>query len=224
MITQEFLHKAYTLDKRSLRDIAKECRCSFPNVRFYIKKYNIPLRTSCSTPVDLINKKKYKLEYLYPTGERGLKGEIIWLCKCDCGNKTKVPSSKFKIQKSCGCFIKEVNRKLRYKGYGDLSGTFMSKILGAAGKRGLEVNLDIEFLWNLFLYQDKKCALSGKTIIIKDRNGTASLDRIDSSKGYTKENVQWVDRKVNFMKQNLKEDEFILLCKQIVKHSKKKVK
>lgn len=49
----------------------------------------------------------------------------------------------------------------------------------------------------------------------------ASLDRIDSSKGYTKDNVQLVAFIVNYMKNALSESEFLTICNGIVKKAKK---
>jgi hypothetical protein len=53
-----------------------------------------------------------------------------------------------------------------------------------------------------------------------DKHGetTASLDRINSKKGYTKDNVQWVHKWINFMKQDLDEEEFITFCEAIVNY------
>ena len=44
---------------------------------------------------------------------------------------------------------------------------------------------------------------------------TASLDRIDNSKGYLKGNVQWVHKDVNMAKGTMKNDSFIAMCKTI---------
>ena len=44
---------------------------------------------------------------------------------------------------------------------------------------------------------------------------TASLDRIDNTKGYIIDNVQWVHKQVNFMKGTMKQTEFIEFCKLI---------
>ena len=38
---------------------------------------------------------------------------------------------------------------------------------------------------------------------------------IDSSKGYIKDNVQWVHKDVNFMKQSLPQEKFIDYCRKI---------
>jgi len=56
----------------------------------------------------------------------------------------------------------------------------------------------IEEAWQVFLAQDKKCAISGvelkfaKNYMKDPTSQTASLDRKDSAKDYTPENVQWV--------------------------------
>ena len=44
----------------------------------------------------------------------------------------------------------------------------------------------------------------------KDYDATASLDRIDSSKGYIKGNVQWVHKNINYMKQEMTNEEFLV--------------
>jgi len=44
---------------------------------------------------------------------------------------------------------------------------------------------------------------------------TASLDRIDSTKGYTLDNIQWVHKTLNRLKMNLDNQEFIEWCKKL---------
>ena len=43
------------------------------------------------------------------------------------------------------------------------------------------------------------------------------IDRIDSSKGYVKGNVQWVHKNVNLMKGKFDQEYFIEMCKKITK-------
>jgi hypothetical protein len=116
--------------------------------------------------------------------------------------------------------------KLEHQGVGDISKTFYSYIKRNANLRGIlwGENVSIEFLWNLYLQQNKLCALSGVPIgfsskIINSsvdwKNTTASLDRIDSQLGYTVDNVQWVHKDVNLMKNNLTQLRFIELCRLI---------
>jgi dCMP deaminase len=116
-----------------------------------------------------------------------------------------------------------------YKGYYDLSGKYWYDIKYCAAKRKINFSnkLTIEYAWDLFVKQDKKCALSGLDIAlypdIKTRN-TASLDRIDSSKGYEIDNVQWLHKKVNNLKCDFNNEETVNLCRKIVKNSMKNIK
>ena len=48
---------------------------------------------------------------------------------------------------------------------------------------------------------------------------TASLDRIDSKKGYIEGNIQWVHKDINRMKWAFNEDYFIKLCNNIYQYN-----
>ena len=71
--------------------------------------------------------------------------------------------------------------------------------------------------------QNFKCALSGLNITLPynhndfliNRNWTASVDRIDSDKPYTKNNIQFVHKDINKMKNNFDEKLFINYCKAV---------
>lgn len=53
-------------------------------------------------------------------------------------------------------------------------------------------------MWELFLKQRGKCALTGEDLKLGYKNNqTASLDRIDNSIGYEKNNIQWVHKDIN---------------------------
>ena len=93
-------------------------------------------------------------------------------------------------------------------------------------RKKLTFDLNGKYLWNLFLKQDRKCALSGIEICFPKAWGaksktsiTASLDRIDSSKGYVIDNVQWVHKQINTMKMNMSDNEFIHLCRMVTKNN-----
>jgi hypothetical protein len=80
--------------------------------------------------------------------------------------------------------------------------------------------ISIDDLVKLFNNQNGKCALTGwdMTMILGSGviNTNASIDRIDSSKGYIDGNIQFVCRIVNTAKSNLSQDEFINLCETII--------
>ena len=146
-----------------------------------------------------------------------------WICKCDCGKIKNVAGTALRNgkSKSCGCLAIELSIKRAWKGYGEVSATFLYEIKRHATDKNRKFNLTAKYLWNLFLKQKRCCALSGIPLsFASGRNsydGNASVDRIDSSKGYIIGNVQWVDKKINLMKSNLDQKIFINLCQQISK-------
>ena len=154
-------------------------------------------------------------------------GHIRYVCKCDCGNYCNILGTHL-IQentKTCGCDKPIGKTHKQWKGCGEISGDFWySHILRSAnGNKGrrhpVELSVSLEQVWDLFLKQERKCALSGLTLTFpkfnKDKSWTASLDRIDSSKGYITENIQWVHKDVNIMKNKYDQDYFISFCKLI---------
>lgn len=72
--------------------------------------------------------------------------------------------------------------------------------------------------------QKFKCALTGWPIEFPEvghpQKAPASLDRIDSKKGYTKVNTQLVTRQVNMMKQAYTQEDFIAVCTAVADKAK----
>lgn len=144
---------------------------------------------------------------------------VFWICQCDCGKEKSVAAKHLKQGRisSCGCrHYVSGKRNPCWKGYEDLSGRQWSRIIDGAKERELEFEITIQDAWNLFEKQKRKCALSGINLQFGyDGTGNASLDRIDSSKGYVNGNIQWVDKRVNKMKMEFNQSEFIDMCKKI---------
>lgn len=155
-----------------------------------------------------------------------LKHRSYWKCQCNCGNMTSVSGQSLKSgsTKSCGCKSVRVGKNSPYWiGYEDISGTFWEKVKFNAMDRNIPFELTIEDAWNIFKNQNEKCALTREPISFGRRTKdihTASLDRIDSSKGYTKDNVQWVHVKINFLKGALSEIELYHWCELLMKYKK----
>lgn len=87
-----------------------------------------------------------------------------------------------------------------------------------AKKYGDIFDLDEEYLDQMRKNQQNKCSLSD---IDFDEKNMPSIDRIDSKKGYIKENVQLVLYEINKMKSNLDEKRFIYLCEKVSLKGKK---
>jgi hypothetical protein len=154
----------------------------------------------------------------------------IWKCKCDCGNITEAYTAKLNggRKKSCGCLLSGEGHYM-WTGYKGMSGYAWLKIKNRSKTENREFTITASDIWNLYEKQNRKCALSGEKITFEhDENGilcgeqTASLDRIDSKKGYTLDNVQWVHKDLNIMKMDMIQDNFIYWCKKIANNFKDK--
>ena len=159
--------------------------------------------------------------------EENLKGRSMWLCKCKCGEEKIVIGSNLtnESSKSCGCLQKETKNS-QWTGVGEISGGYWYEHVirsanGSKGRKEKECNITKEYMWDLFLLQNRKCALSGIELSFpnhgKDSSYTASIDRIDSSLGYIEGNVQWVHKDINIMKNKFDQAHFINLCNLISK-------
>jgi hypothetical protein len=164
------------------------------------------------------------------TGEKFGRWKIIergnapasWKCQCECGTIREVSQSHLVSGKSTGCIkcSKLNERSSQFTGYEEISGNRFSDIKHKAIKRNYEFSVTIEYIWNLFLLQERKCALSGVDICFGEKSkdyGTASLDRINNEKGYIEGNVQWLHKDINKMKNTHDQNYFLALCKKIAK-------
>lgn len=145
-----------------------------------------------------------------------------WAVRCDCGAEAYVravllrngQSSKCAKCRDSGEFVKR-HRNANWKGHGKVGGTEYNSMKRRAISKGYAVEVTIEDLDALFKAQEEKCALTGIPLTICSGRGNASIDRIDSKKGYIPGNVQWVDKRVNMMKNAIPEAEFVELCRLI---------
>ena len=148
---------------------------------------------------------------------------IQWNCACDCGSNIIVNTSNLLGggTKSCGCLKKEElvkrNKLGRHpRGTRNIPWSEFKRIMDGAHKRKHEFNITIEFIQKLLEKQNYKCAVTGLSIKVHPiKEKTASLDRIDSSIGYKEDNVQWVHKDINWMKQDYSMEEFVSYCQLV---------
>jgi hypothetical protein len=90
--------------------------------------------------------------------------------------------------------------------------------------RKIDFEITKDDIWGLFIKQNRKCALTGCDIIFSKIKGetTASVDRIDSKKIYTLDNIQIVHKDINRLKMAFPVDVFISMCKKVSDNFKNK--
>jgi hypothetical protein len=177
-----------------------------------------------------VNLKGQKFNKLLVVCEKFRKNrQIYWECQCECGNIVTACTGKLRYGhvKSCGCIKKAPKTKYGkahagWNGYGEISGSIWNRIKQSAKQRSKEFTIKIEEAWEIYENQGGKCALTDLPLVfaqtskdLRNRLNTCSLDRIDSSKGYILGNVQWVHVKINYMKQNFSQQEFIDFCGKV---------
>ncbi len=200
-----------------LRGVTKQC----PNC--YAKKPKAGMQTGKRfgkwTVVDVND-----FTYLYRKDGKVL--ERQYRCVCDCGTVKYIRTSHITrgLSKQCD--------KCRLQSYytnkvGCIPMMDIQRYKAGAQKRKKEWAVEPQYLYELYEQQSRSCAVSGVLIEFSEKGvgtigakdiSTASLDRIDSSKGYVVGNVQWVHKDVNKMKMDLPEEKFLSIVKQIYEH------
>ena len=89
-----------------------------------------------------------------------------------------------------------------------------------APQRGIDFNLSLEMIHCVFIYQNWICAGSGRNLSVKTGDpNRASIDRIDSNRGYEIDNIQIVTAAYNQMKNDRTQeftDALILDCARVI--------
>jgi len=163
----------------------------------------------------------------------GISVRKFYVCKCICG--VEITRTKSYMDKnlqttrtmSCGC--KNPNKQLgsnskTWRGYGQVSAEYLAGLRIRAKRKNIDFNITPKYMWELFLKQNQQCILSGQSIALAESKRTnqimtASIDRIDPTKGYVEDNVQWVHTIVNYMKHTSTNLDFINWCHKISTHN-----
>lgn len=104
-----------------------------------------------------------------------------------------------------------------------LSGRWLGSLHNNAKNRSIAVEVSMEDIEKQWKKQNGICAISGIKLEVpictnKGNSGTGSLDRIDSSKNYTKDNIQWIHKKLQILKWNMSIEEVLEWCRLILKY------
>ena len=162
----------------------------------------------------------------FPSGQK----QQHWKVRCvNCGNEKILSYTKIigEYQNGCSSCVKD-----RFSGpdsfnwkipeVQNVTSMYYHKLKKCAEKRKLVFDVSREYLDEIFIKQNKKCVYTGYDLYFGNSKirGTASLDRIDSTQGYVKNNIQWVHKDVNTIKWDLSHNKFVEICKLITENFK----
>lgn len=203
--------------KFGLASVCKECHSSYRKKRYYENRDK-----------ELNQVKEYQLRTYGPRPKRPVKSEKQnQVCKkagrtvevnCEaCGEGIFITKKEFDkgVKKFC-------SKSCRKTSYRSVYGRYLYQVQRRSKKLGRDFDLDEDYLKTLLeVVQGNRCALTNVPITLRDEReesclyNSASLDRIDNSKGYTKDNVQWVVLGANYMKLDFHENEVHVLLRLI---------
>lgn len=165
--------------------------------------------------------KELPINVVYSGNTKTKNGKIVskWEVECIyCGRKRYINRRNHAVylasSKCKYCSNKSNHPQGEYKG---IRVSFFNKYKLSANNRGIVYDIDLEYVAWLAEFQNYKCFYSGLDLKFNGdfKDITASIDRIDSSFGYIENNVCWVHKDINMMKQQFSEERFIELCKLV---------
>lgn len=146
-----------------------------------------------------------RLTLVERTNERR-NGAVVWLCSCSCGSTTRVVAGSLQAgrSRSCGCGQARVthggSRSREYK--------MLTTSKRRAKVTGREFNLELTDI-----VVPKLCPVLGIPLSWSSRitDNTPSVDRVDNSKGYTKDNIRIISMRANRIKSQASAEELRLV-------------
>lgn len=159
--------------------------------------------------------------------EKGNKGQLKYLCKCDCGNEHIVTGESLRSgkSKSCGCFKKEFVEKNKFKRNENREIAILkiqySHLKRRNKNKGFSEIISFDEFCKLSKMRCYYCDIEYSRILEDRYNEMKSkgkisdtvvkingIDRIDSSKGYENNNVVTCCCKCNIAKHTMTQNEF----------------
>lgn len=185
---------------------------------------------------DLTAKQFERITVIEYAGSRNGRG-ALWKCQCNCGNPDtfiiRGDSLKGGLTRSCGCLAREHSQKpkIRQRKYNTLTiDNCYGKHSYEAKKRGFTPILKDEWLKIVLLpcfycgkidtrnpqeYRQKAFPKMTQEDIKKYEKQINGLDRINSSKPYTTDNIVPCCTMCNWMKNSFMQEEFLNKIKEI---------
>ena len=135
------------------------------------------------------------------------------------------PSSKENLNAICKVCLRKNVKKYRNKSTNTLEGYLayrLYSVKGRAKRKNTICDITVADLMSLYKEQKGLCKLSQVEMTCDGgrKKSSLSIDRIDNTKGYTKDNIQMLCYIVNIMKLNMKSEELIFWCSKIMENTK----
>lgn len=207
---------------------AEEKNCSVCGNLFIPKSHNAKC---CSEECKKINRRSKSSSHAKIKKEAVVKTPIIRSCRF-CSTQFVAKNHHHFICDNKEC--KRIGHLLStYKSVSGNWGRYLKSLCRKREDEKRSKQFTVDELMQVLVKQDYKCALSGVELTCKMEmnpdfvgNGkrhlwptNVSIDRIDSTKGYTLDNVQLVCVVLNVAKSNLPQNDYIDWCKKVAEYN-----
>ena len=186
---------------------------------------------------NIIGNKYGRLTVIKTLDEKGNRGQLKYLCKCDCGKSHIVTGESLRSgkSKSCGCLKKEFIEKNKFKRNMDRENAMLKVQYSHLKRRnrlkGFTNVITFDEFCNLSKAKCYYCGIENSREIEDCYNETKTkgkisdtvikingIDRIDSNKGYSFDNVVACCKYCNGAKNTMTQEEFKEWIKRVYEH------
>lgn len=238
---KEFERKPYRVKKNKNAFCSHSCQVRYGVEQLSLKSKSTCTCTNCGKDFETSTKglkrrnKKYgifctkKCYYEFISG-KDFSTYIDLTCSV-CG---KVFSRKASIERSSRktflriCCSRKCSSAVEHDSVEDLKARLFYQLSGVIRHGTIEVGEDVtgEYLLEVWNKQNQKCVYTGEPLVLKYHRkrgeklvNQASIDRIDSSKGYVRGNIEFVSLMANYAKNSWTKEQFIEFCKAVARHA-----
>ena len=146
------------------------------------------------------------------------RGKTEFYCSLECAGKNKKNLEHLTKFKNNFLDKKYTRQRDKYAGFR----WYMKVIKKSSKKRKHFYDVDIKYLETLWEQQDGICPFTKQKLVLKKYSDdnisapySASIDRIDNSKGYMKGNIRFVALMFNYARNRFSDEQVIDFCKQV---------
>lgn len=160
-------------------------------------------------------------------------GNVVWGCKCECGNFARVASTNliYRNKKSCGCLVNEYEEEIRRQEFTKKEEVVYSTALNgvyksyqySAKKRNHNFNLNLKQFYDLILQNCYYCGIPPNIWRIFNETHfiiSNGIDRVNNKKGYEIGNVVACCQNCNRSKKDLSIEDFKIYVTRLIDNSK----
>jgi hypothetical protein len=178
---------------------------------------------------DLTNTRFGRWMVLHKDGVR--KKNILWRCRCDCGNESTVQVGTLTngTSKSCGCLAAEIKRRPRPQlaKTDSVFNRILNNYKQGAKRRGIAWALSTQDFKSLTASNCHYCGDEPSNVYtarghVSQTYTWNGVDRIDNSIGYLIGNCVPCCSKCNLMKNKSSSRDFVDQCRRVYLHSQAK--